>query len=147
MNRLDRRGANLARRLGEPINTGAVIILGVYTLLWGIWIANPWWSVFNHAMSYSWLAGTDILDIPPEYFWGFNAIIFSGFMIYGVVRGSHRSLTHGAFAGFIHWALVSVGFLIGDWQTTEGITALMVSFYCAYVYLNLMINKSRMMKK
>ena len=39
--------------------------LGIYTILWGLWVANPFWDVFSTAPLYSQLS-----SIAPEVFWG-----------------------------------------------------------------------------
>ena len=82
------------------------------------------------------------MNIAPEYVWGLIAMTCGGFMIYGVVRHSFQSLTKGAFAGTLHWLIISAAYLLGDWQNTGGLTSLMIAAYCAFVWLNLMMNKN-----
>ena len=134
--KIDNIARRVRRELMHPINTSAVIIMGFYTFLWGVWLASPFWHVFDHAPLYMTLAG-----LAPEWAWGLWAIAVGLVMVYGVVRKSHRSLTTGAFVGMFHWLLISLLYFFADWHSTGGITALMVAAYCSFVYLNLRMNK------
>jgi hypothetical protein len=122
--------------LMRPINTASTIIISAYTILWGCWIVNPFWNIFDHSPLYSWMQ-----SVAPEGYWGGQAILVGVAITYGVLRNSYRSLTCGAFIGFLHWLLISVGYFIADWQNTGGVTSLMISVYCAFVYLNIRINR------
>ncbi len=110
--------------------------MAIYTFLWGVWLASPFWNVFNHAALYRVLAG-----LAPEYVWGIAGAIVGFIMVWGVVKHSYSSLSSGAFIGFVHWFLISLLYFIADWHNTGGITALMTSAYCAFVYLNLRMNR------
>lgn len=132
------RGAfeNLGVALLKPINKAAIILLGVYTVIWGFWVANPFWHVFTSAPLYSALAGT----VPAEWFWGCVAIICGCLTIRGAFRRSYNSLLIGAGAVGWHWFIISILYFVGDWHNTGGITALFLSLYAAYVYLNIKVN-------
>lgn len=123
----------------RPINPSAVSIMAIYTFLWGLWVANPFWDVFVTAPLYMALN-----SVMCEAGWGIIAIICGFFMLWGVVRGSFKSLSRGAFAGAIHWAVISGGYFVGDWHNTGGITALMIAIYCSYIYLNLRVNQDNL---
>lgn len=62
-------------------------------------------------------------------------------MGYGVVRQSYGSLTRGALAGFFHWFIICIFYFMADYQNTGGITALMLAMYCAFIYVNLRVNR------
>jgi len=128
---LRRAWESLATALARPINKVAAVVLSIYTFLWGFWIANPFWDVFGHAQVYDWLA-----DIAPESYWGAMAMAVGAIMTYGVIRGSVKSLTIGAFVGFIHWLIIAMGYFAGDWRNTGGITSSAMALYCAAIYLN-----------
>jgi hypothetical protein len=132
LNILKRAWQELATALSKPINKVAAVVLSVYTFLWGLWIANPFWDVFEKSAIYSWLNG-----VAPETFWGILAMIVGGVMTYGVIRGSINSLTIGAFVGFIHWLVIAMGYFVGDWKNTGGITSSAMALYCAAIYLNI----------
>lgn len=120
----------------RPINTAAISILGSFSVLWGAWVANPFWEVFDRAQLFDFM-----VVIMPEWLWGTIAIVVGLFMIYGVIKHSYRSLISGALSGFYFWLFGAINFFVGDWQNTGGVTLLMIAFYCAYIALNLRINK------
>ena len=123
------------REIIQPINTAAVMILGVFTVLWGAWVASPFWEVFTRAAAF------EYFQIMPEWAWGGIAISAGSAMIYGVLRSSYRSLTMGAMVGFLHWLVITVFFFAGDWQNTGGVTYMMIAVYCAFIRLNLGANR------
>ncbi|AXH49171.1 hypothetical protein HWB76_gp232 [Streptomyces phage Blueeyedbeauty] len=132
MNFLRRVWNGLALALSRPINKVAAVTLSVYTFLWGCWIANPFWKVFDGAGVYAWLD-----SVGNEYFWGGLAMSVGAIMTYGVIRSSRNSLTIGAFVGFIHWLLIAMGYFAGDWQNTGALSAVTMAIFCAAIYLNL----------
>jgi len=129
---LRRAWESLATALARPINKVAAVVLSVYTFLWGFWIANPFWDVFGNAHVYDWLS-----SVAPEEYWGSMAMAVGAIMTYGVIRGSRKSLTIGAFVGFIHWLIIAMGYFAGDWRNTGGITSSAMALYCAAIYLNI----------
>lgn len=136
LNYLERLGAWTAKRFGAPINTSAAMLMAAYTVLWGFWLLNPFWTVFDQAQIFWWLN-----SVAPEWAWGTFAIVCGLTMGFGIIRHTYNSLARGAFIGFIHWSIICTGYFIGDWRNTGGITALMIAVYCAFIYLNLMVNK------
>ena len=125
----------LAQALLLPINPAAVIIMGIYTVVWGIWVANPFWTVFTQAALSSKLA-----SLAPEYFWGTIAIICGTITIYGAVSRRYGPLTRGAMAAGWHWLMIAIFYFMGDPFNTGGITALIFAVYAAFIYLNLRVN-------
>ncbi|QIQ62911.1 hypothetical protein SEA_MOAB_26 [Streptomyces phage Moab] len=132
VNFLRRAWSNLALALSKPVNKVAAATLSVYTFLWGLWLASPFWEVFSGAHVYSWLD-----SVAPETFWGILAMAVGTAMTYGLVRTSENSLTIGAFVGFLHWLIIGLGYFAGDWHNTGGITALVMAIFCAAIYLNM----------
>lgn len=125
----------LAEALLLPINPAAVIILGIYTVVWGIWVANPLWSVFNHATLYASMA-----SFMPEYAWGILAIVMGTVTIYGAVKRHYPALVRGAATSGLFWFVVAIFYFIGDAASTGGITALVFAVYAAFIYLNIRVN-------
>lgn len=125
----------LAHALLLPINPTAVIILGVYTVVWGFWLLNPFWTVFTQASLYSVLAA-----LAPEWFWGSLAVICGSFTVYGAIRRRYKPLVRGAAISGWHWLMIATFYFMGDPFNTGGITALTFCIYAAFVYLNLRVN-------
>ena len=125
----------LASALLLPINPAAVIILGVYTVVWGLWVANPFWTVFTQAKLFSVLAG-----LAPEWVWGCIAITCGLITTYGAIKRGYRSLIRGSAISGWHWFMICLLYFAGDPLNTGGITALMLAIYSAYIYLNIRVN-------
>jgi len=123
-----KRRNSFIEALLRPINTSASIILSIYTFVWGIWVINPYWSVFSKT------------PLGSEYFLGGWAIAAGSVMTYGIIKNSNKSLTIGVFFGFILWLMVSFTHFLSNWQGTGGITALAMALYCAFIYLNIKVN-------
>lgn len=135
----EKQGAKLAKRLGRPINTAAIVIMGVYTVLWGFWVGNPFWTTFNEGKQYDWLA-----RVMPEWGWGAIAVAVGGVMVFGVMRDSFRSLSAGSLIGACYWGVIATGYYIGDWRDTAGLTKTMICLYCAFIFLNIKMNRDRL---
>lgn len=125
----------LAEALLLPINPAAVIILGIYTVVWGAWVANPLWEVFNHAVLY-----TKMASFMPEYAWGILAIVMGSVTIYGALKRHYPALVRGAATSGFFWFAVSIFYFVGDWASTGGITALVFAVYAMFIYLNIRVN-------
>lgn len=132
---LRQRKESLAHALLLPINPAAVILLGIYTVVWGFWVANPFWTVFTQAELYGVLA-----QVAPEVFWGCLAICCGLLTTYGAVKRRYGPLTRGAQAAGWHWLMISIFYFMGDPLNTGGITALIFAIYAAFVYLNIRVN-------
>lgn len=126
----------LAKALLKPINTTGIIILGIYTAVWGLWIANPLWDVFARAPLYNQMA-----VLAPEWAWGLLAVAAGIVTVYGAVRPSYRTLTWGALASLWHWSAIGIFYFIADWMNTGGLTCVMIAAYAMFVYLNIRINR------
>lgn len=125
----------MAKALLLPINPAAVILLGIYTVLWGFWVANPFWDVFGQAQLYGVLA-----QVAPEAFWGCLAIVCGLVTVYGAVKRRYGPLVRGASASGWHWLMICIFYFLGDPLNTGGITALIFAVYAAFVYLNIRVN-------
>lgn len=133
----------LARALLLPINPAVVVLLGIYTVVWGFWVANPFWTVFTQAPLYNaldsiWFVAAS--GISPEVFWGTIAMLCGAVTTYGAIRRSYRSLITGATVIGWHWFMISIMYFIGDAANTGGITALLMAVYGAFLFLNIRVN-------
>lgn len=125
----------LAKALLLPINPAAVIILGIYTIVWGAWVANPLWEVFSHAPLYAKMA-----TFAPEWAWGLLAIAMGAMTVYGAVRRYYPALVRGAASSGLFWFFVSIFYFVSDAASTGGITALVFAVYAFFIYLNIRVN-------
>ena len=129
------RREKFAEALLRPVNTAAIVILGVYTVTWGLWVANPFWSVFHGTQLFSALG-----LLAPEVFWGCLAITCGLFTIRGAYKRSYRALVIGAVFAAAHWLMIAFFYFLGDWTNTGGITSLTFAVYAAFIYLNIRVN-------
>lgn len=129
------RTRNVAKELLKPVNTAAILILGVYTLCWGLWLANPFWNVFTRAPLYNFMS-----KIAPEWVWGGIAVAAGFAIIHGVFRPSYKALIFGALVGYFHWMVIAIMYFGGDWRNTGGLTALTFSVYSGFIWLNITRN-------
>src|SRR5688572_25957657 len=132
--------SRLAHALLLPINPAAVVLLGIYTFVWGLWLASPFWTVFTQAPMFRVLAHVPPDVIPAEYFWGTVAVVVGSITIYGAFKRYYKPLVIGASVAFWHWLMIAVFYFWGDWHNTGGITALIFAVYAAFVYLNIRVN-------
>lgn len=140
---LSESSEKLAKALLLPINPAVVVLLGIYTMLWGFWVANPFWSVFGTAALFSALENMWILQalsIPAEPFWGTIAIFCGAITTYGAYKRSYKPLIRGSTIIGWHWFMIAILYFMGDWHNTGGITALLMAIYGAFLYVNIRVN-------
>lgn len=125
----------LAKNILKPINPSIIVVLGIYTVLWGIWLANPFWDVFSRAPLYG-----SMKDLLPEFVWGIVAIVSGFIIIRGATKPSYNNLVIGSCVSFSHWFMIAIFYFVGDWQNTGGITSAVFAIYSAIIYLNIKIN-------
>lgn len=125
----------VARGLRKPINTAAISIMGAYTFIWGLWLALPW-ATFARSPVYDMMA-----NLAPELVWGIAAMCIGALILYGVWNSTYKALLRGALTGFYYWFVVSGFYLMGSWHSVAWINAFMVSIYCAFVGINLRVNR------
>ena len=126
----------IAVSLLRPLNPSLILVLGGYTILWGLWILNPWWTVFSTAALYHIMA-----TLAPEYVWGGIAVISGMLIIRGAIKPSYENLLTGSWIGFMHWLIIAIMYFVGDWMNTGGITALTFAIYSGIVWVNIKVNR------
>lgn len=124
----------LAQAMLKPVNPTAIILLGVFTIVWGLWLASPFWTVFTSAPLYS------FMNFVSEAVWGVIAIACGLIITHGALTRTVASLILGSRTGGIFWFVVSIMFFLGDWHNTGGITALLLAVYAFFIHLNLKVN-------
>lgn len=130
------RKEKVAASLLRPINPSVIIILGMYTVTWGAWLANPFWSVFTSAAVYSALGA-----IFCEFIWGCIAIAAGLVIMRGALKPSYNNLHIGAFTAALFWLVIGILYFMGDWMNTGGITCMTFFVYSALVWVNIKVNR------
>ena len=133
MSRLDK----VIREFMQPLNTTLILILGIYTIVWGLWLISPFWTVFSQAPVYCVMA-----QIGEEWMWGTVAVVTGGFTIRGALKPNFTNLHLGSFLAALHWLLIAFVYLLGDWTSTGGITSLCFFVYAAVFWINVKANRS-----
>lgn len=125
---------NLRNRLLRPINSATSVLLGVFTIMWGLWLLGPW-SVFNSANLFTTLA-----FIGSEWIWGAVAIFVGVALVYGAIKPSFKSLICSSAFSSLFWLFISIVLFAADWQNTGGLTYGFIATYSAFIYLNVKVN-------
>lgn len=103
-------------------------LVGSYTFVWGVWLANPFAMTFSpEAKLYE-----NMAEFMPEWAWGLHAMILGACVVYGAVCKWPRGLMFGHYAGLYHWGLVTVLYALGDFSNTGALTS---AFIAAFVHI------------
>lgn len=131
MTKADRMAVGLLR----PINPYASILLGIFTFLWGLWLALPFETFGRAAALYSKMA-----DIAPEWAWGAWSMAVGIITVVTITLKKKRWLSRAHAFSTWHWGTVSLMMWWGDWQNTGPVTYTMIAVYSAFLYLNVKVN-------
>lgn len=127
--------ARLAEGLAKPINPFASIILAVMTLMWGLWVLNPYWVVFNSAPLFDMMEG-----LAPEEVWGATGVLAGGLLAYCNIKRNLRLLSIGLWVVSWFWGMVALMMWLGDWTNTGALTYSYICLWSNYAYLNVKMN-------
>jgi hypothetical protein len=105
------------------------------TTAWGIWIVNPFWSVFSTANVYH-----KALDFAPEWAWGTWSTACGVLMVCALYEGWTKWLGRALGFAVWHWWTVAGMLWWGDWQNTAGLTYTFIALYTTFTYLNIKAN-------
>lgn len=119
----------------KPINPYGASLLGYLTLLWGIWIVNPLWHVFDSSRVYN-----KALELAPEWAWGTWAVVCGLGLIAAVHMRSTRLLACTSGFAIWHWGIVSVMMWWANWHDTAGLVYMFIALYSIFVFLNIKVN-------
>jgi len=120
----------------KPAHLAIVSVAATYTLLWGLWLVFPMWSVFSAAPLYGAMS-----SIAPEISWGSVALVSGAVALWGATTRSYLWTRIGSAGIFWFWLMVGIMYFLGDFTNTGGITALFWAFYGAYIFLNSKLNR------
>lgn len=108
-------------------------------MLWGAWVANPWWGVFGESPVFQVMQ-----SLMSEWTWGLVALAFGVILIVGIAQRSYCKLIIGSVLTGWFWSILSIYYFVGDWKSPAGLTAMMFACQSLFMYLNLKINKNRL---
>lgn len=126
---------NIALGLLKPINPFTPFLLGVYTLLWGLWLISPFWLTFGSARLFHFMGG-----FAPEWAWGIWSVVAGISVCVHTAKQNFCGMSRSLGFLFWHWFTVAWLLWIGDWQNTAGLTYSTIAAYSAYLFLNVRIN-------
>ncbi len=126
----------LAKELIKPMNKRDVLLLNLYTTLWGLWVTNPIWDTFAKSKIYA-----SLEYIFPEYIWGGAALLIGVFSIYAAMRNKLSFLKVLSKFGAILWLVISLLYVTTDYSSTGWITAFVISTFYFLKAINISINK------
>lgn len=127
---------NLRQTLLRPINPAVIVVLGIYTMIWGVWIMSPWWSVFPHSPVYSLMA-----HYGTEYLWGSIAIAAGSIITRGALKPVYWNIELGSWVSFFFWLAIAILYVCSDWHTTAWLSAACFSIYSGIIWLNIRVNR------
>ena len=89
------------------------LISSLTLILWGLWVANPWFNCFTAAKVFSFMR-----EIATEGIWGWG-IFFIGviqlFFLYTKRCESHMIM---AFVSMLSFIVLALFYAIGNWKST-----------------------------
>lgn len=122
---------SIERMFYHPISRFSVFIAGIYSFMWGLWVATPAWDAFPTSEIYEYLAWSG-----SEITWG-SIQMLVGICLLIAAFDSRKAMKWASFAGFVSWFLVAFSFIIADWQNAGMWVTGYIAANHAYFYLNL----------
>lgn len=110
---------------------------GLFLLLWGAWIALPYWSVFNTTPTFSAMAGLPV----HENVQGFIIMCVGLSVLWGIFTGNKRLRKASIFWSVLIWAFISAMFINANYQSTATITYPMLALSGAWAYWRITVTR------
>jgi hypothetical protein len=126
----------VAQSILRPINPTLIIVLGIFTIIWGLWIMNPWSAAFGISAIY-----TAMASLLPEMAWGGIAVLAGSLTLRGAIIPSYDNLRTGSFVGFFHWFVIGILYCVSNFADPTGVMALTFAIYSALVWVNIKVNR------
>lgn len=110
---------------------GIEFISALVALSWGAWVANPFFSVYEHAPEiYSGSA-----EIAPEWVWGSFIFVVGAVQMTSLAMANRDMRKHASFVAFFMWTLATFAALNGPSAfTTAPVTYPVLTFMSAWAY-------------
>ena len=126
---------NLALNLIRPINPSVIVLLGLYTVLWGVWIM--FFPVFDVLPAFAPIASFTTKEAMGVVAWTVAVFICRGAFI-----PSYSNLRIGSAMAASYWLFFGIMLLIGQYQDPIGLASIFFGIYAALVWMNLGVNKN-----
>jgi len=120
----------LRRMLAYPASPFILLLAGIYSFMWGLWVASPFWNTFPSSPIYEILSWTG-----SELVWG-GVQMAVGLALAFAAFDSLRWMKWATFSGFISWFLIALSFAISDWQNAGMWVCGFIAALMAYLFLN-----------
>lgn len=130
MKRID----SLAENLIKPINPSIIVLLGIYTILWGVWIM--FFPVFDVLPSFAPIASFTSKEAMGVVAWSVGV-----FICRGAFSPSYSNIRIGSALAAAHWLFFGIMLMIGQFQDPIGLSSIFFGIYAALVWMNLGVNK------
>lgn len=130
------RRDGLAKTLLKPINPAFTVVLGGYTLMWGLWLIAPWFSTFASSPIFSVMA-----SLAHESVWGGIAVAAGFIIIRGAIKPVYWNIEIGALVSFFFWLIICILYLYGEWHSTAGLSAAAFAIYSCLIWVNVRVNR------
>ncbi len=122
-----------------PIRRKDVFILSLYTTLWGLWVANPYWDTFSKAGIYE-----KLKDLAPEWVWGLAVLVIGISMFLSfAINNWYPGISWSARIGTLVWFVIFLFYISTDATSTAWITAFTITLLYALITVNTSVNYSK----
>jgi len=112
------------------------MILGILALAWGVWVASPFWDVFNDSHIYGVMA-----MFGPEILWGVPMIL-AGLLIHlGLVLRRVWISELGLLMAFFMYASIAATFLAANWRVTPSVVAVFIAMLYGWCYIQFRLHR------
>lgn len=106
--------------------------VGLFTLLWGLWLLNPLLDTFTSSPSFR-----AMLELGPEWVWGLVTATIGGLQLAALIADRPQARKHLAMLLVLLWMFVSGTFAYANVATTAAIAYPMIAFCAAWVRVRL----------
>jgi len=110
-------------------------IIGVFNIVWGLWLLNPYWDTFQYP-HYSVLS-----LVTSEYMWGFLVLVLGFFTVLFSVKHMFRPRKVLMLINMVLWGFVSMSTALSLIDVVDMVSYGAISFLSFWHYMRLFILK------
>ncbi len=116
----------------EPMNPAGRVLMGAWTIAWGIWFASPFWDVYDTSIVYE-----HMMKSAPEYVWGLAGILIGLYVFVSSLKDSKVHVYWSTFLMFYFWLIIDVFMWSSNFRATQPLMIFFICLYCAWIHLNI----------